>query len=51
MSKNLSAKYYKESKERLQKKAREIYQNQQYGCELSKIKNKSLFRIKKNIIE
>ena len=42
MSKNLSAKYYQEYKERLQKKARERYQNlskeekekkQQYGCE------------------
>ena len=42
MSKNLSAKYYQENKERLQKKARERYQNlskeekekkQQYGCE------------------
>ena len=42
MSKNLSAKYYQENKERLQKKAREIYQNlfkedkekkQQYRCE------------------
>ena len=27
MSKNLSAKYYQENKERLQKKAREGYQN------------------------
>ena len=27
MSKNLSAKYYQENKERLQKKARERYQN------------------------
>ena len=42
MSKNLSAKYYQEHKERLQKKAHERYQNlskeekekkQQYGCE------------------
>ena len=42
MSKNLSAKYYQENKERLQKKARERYQNlskeekekkQQYGRE------------------
>ena len=41
MSKNLSAKYYLESKERLQKIARERYQNlskeekekRQYGCE------------------
>ena len=42
MAKNLSAKYYQENKERLQKKARERYQNlskedkekkQQYGCE------------------
>ena len=40
MSKNFSAKYYQENKERLQKKARERYQNlskkekekkQQYG--------------------
>ena len=27
MSKNLSAKYYQENKERIQKKARERYQN------------------------
>ena len=27
MSKTLSAKYYQENKERLQKKAREVYQN------------------------
>ena len=43
MFKNLSAKYYQENKERLQKKAHERYQNlskeekekrqQQYGCE------------------
>ena len=42
MSKNLSAKYYQENKERLQKKACEKYQNhskeeeeikRQYGCE------------------
>ena len=42
MSKTLSAKYYQENKERLQKKALERYQNlfkeekekkQQYGCE------------------
>ena len=42
MSKNLSGKYYQESKERLQKKACERYQNLskeekekkwQYGCE------------------
>ena len=39
MSKNLSAKYYQENKERLQKKAHKRYQNlykeeknQQYGC-------------------
>ena len=39
MSKSLSAKYYQENKERLQKKARETFQNlskdekkQQYGC-------------------
>ena len=45
MSKNLSAKYYQENKERLQKKARERYQNlskeekekkQQYGHECYK---------------
>ena len=45
MSKNLSAKYYRENKERLQKIARERYQNlskeekekkQQYGCECCK---------------
>ena len=42
MSKNLSAKYYQENKERVEKKARERYQNlsveekekkRQYGCE------------------
>ena len=40
MSKNLSAKFYQENKERLQRKARERYQNLskdekkvQYGCE------------------
>ena len=42
MSKNLSAKYYQENKEKLQKKAHERYQNlskeekeekQHYGCE------------------
>ena len=42
MSKNFSAKYYQENKERLQKKACERYQNlskeekekkEQYGCE------------------
>ena len=42
MPKNLSAKYYQENKERLQKKARERHRNlskeekekkQQYGCE------------------
>ena len=41
MSRNLSAEYYQENKERLQKKARKRYQNlskegkeknQQYGC-------------------
>ena len=45
MSKTLSAKYYQENKERLQKKAFERYQNlskeekekkQQYGCECYK---------------
>ena len=42
MSKNLATKYYQESKEKLQKKGRERYQNiskeekqkrQQYSCE------------------
>ena len=65
MSKNLSAKYYQENKERLQKKAHERYQNlskeekekrqQQYGCEryknLSEDKNKRFLSIEKNIIE
>ena len=46
MSKNLSAKYYQENKERVEKKARERYQNlsveekekkRQYGCERRKI--------------
>ena len=50
MSKNLSAKYYQENKERLQKKARERYQNlskkekekkQQYGCERNKNHSKN----------
>ena len=45
MSKNLSARYYQENKERLQEKACERYQNlsreekekkQQYGCEHDK---------------
>ena len=64
MSKNLAAKYYQESKERLQKKAPERYQNlskeekekrQQYGDEryksLSKDEKKTWFSIEKNIIE
>ena len=62
MSENLLAKYYQENKERLQKKARERYQNlskeekekkQQYGRERYKISqkriNKSLLSIEKNI--
>ena len=53
MSKNLAAKYYQESKERLQKKAPERYQNlskeekekrQQYGDE----RYKSLSKDEKN---
>ena len=65
MSKTLSAKYYQENEERLQKKkTRERYQNLskeemkrkgQYGHNVSKIsqkmKNKSLLNIEKNIIE
>ena len=64
MSKNLAAKYYQESKERLQKKAPERYQNlskeekekrQQYGDEryksLSKDEKKTWFSIEKSIIE
>ena len=63
MSKNLSAKYYQENEERLQKKARERYENlskeekekkQQYGREhyknLAEDEKKWLI-IKKNIIE
>ena len=65
MSKNLSAKYYQENKERLQEKARERYQNlskeekdknQHYGCERYKNlsedeKQKSLLSVEKNIID
>ena len=62
MSKNLSAKYYQENKERLQKKARERYKNlskeeneKSYNMKVTKIflrmKNKSLLSIEKNIIE
>ena len=65
MSKNLSAKYYQENKERLQKKARERYQNlskeekeikQPYGRKRYKNlseneKSKLVFSIEKNIIE
>ena len=60
MSKNLSAKYYQENKERLQKKARERYPNlskggkerkQQYGCEhyknLSKDEKQKLVEYRK----
>ena len=63
MSKNLSAKYYQENKERLQKKARERYQdlskeekNKSSNMVVNvtkiskKMKNKSL-SIEKNIIE
>ena len=50
MSKNLSAKYYQGNKKRLQKKARERYQNLskeekekkgQYGCKISLKMNKN----------
>ena len=65
MSKNFSAKYYQENKERLQKKACERYQNHSkekkekkatiWSYNVTKIshkmKNKSLFSIEKNIIE
>ena len=64
MSKNLSAKYYQENKERLQKKARERYKNllkeekekkDNVVVNVTKIsqkmKNKSLLSIEKNIIE
>ena len=65
MSKNLSAKYYQENKERLQQKARERYQNLSKKKKKKKsnkmvvnvtkisqkIKNKSLLSIAKNIIE
>ena len=62
MSKNLSAKYYQENKERLQKKARERYKNfskeeneKSYNMKVTKVcwrmKNKSLLSIEKNIIE
>ena len=62
MSKNLSAKYYQENKERLQKKARERYKNfskeeneKSYNMKVTEVcwrmKNKSLLSIEKNIIE
>ena len=64
MSKNLSAKYYQENKERLQKKARERYQSlskeekekkRQYGREryknLAKDERQKLVEYRKNIIE
>ena len=62
MSKNLSAKYFQENKERLQKKARERYKNvskeeneKSYNMKVTKIfrrmKNKSLLSIEKKIIE
>ena len=63
MSKNLSAKYYQENKERLQKKARERYQNlskeekekkRQHGREryqnLSEEEKQKYYRMRKNII-
>ena len=66
MSKNLSAKYYQENKERLQQKARERYQSLSKKKKKKKksnnmvvnvtkisqkIKNKSLLSIAKSIIE
>ena len=61
MSKNLSAKYYQENKKRLQKKARERYQNLskegkekkgQYGRKISlKMKKIDWMSIEKNIIK
>ena len=65
-SKNLSAKYYQENKDRLQKKANERYQNfsnkekekkQQYDCDCERYKNLSedekskLVEYRKNIIK
>ena len=64
MSKNLSAKYYQENKERLQKEAGERYQNlskeekekndnrvKNVTKIPQKMKNKSLLSIEKNIVE
>ena len=62
MSKNLSAKYYLESKERLQKIARERYQNlskEEKETNMvvnvtkisQKMKSKRLLSIEKNVIE
>ena len=64
MSTNLSAKYYQKNKERLQKKSCERYQNlsKEEKAESNnmvvnvtkisqKMKNKSLLRLEKNIIE
>ena len=64
MSITLSAKYYQENKEGLEKKACKRYQNyskeekekkQYYGCEhykiYQKLINKSLLNIEKNIIK
>ena len=48
MSKNLSAKYYQEKKERLQKKPRERYQN--FSMEENQ-KSGNMLRTEKNIIE
>ena len=62
MSRNFSAKYYQQNKERLQKKARERYQNlskkekekkQQYGRKRYKnfSEDEKWLSIEKNIIE
>ena len=64
MSKNLSTKCYQENKERLQKEAREIYQNiskekieknknmvKNNTKIYEKMKNKSSLSIEKNIVE
>ena len=64
MSKNLSATYYQENKERLQKQARERYQNLSKKknnkktnnmvvnvTKISQMKNKRLLSIETNIIE
>ena len=51
MYKNLSAKYYQENKERLQKKARERYQNLSKEGKFKKMKKIKWWSIEKNIIE